>query len=114
MFCCEETEAVGVVPLTSHIIVGTIRIRRAAGNNLVLANDTGRGPRITRIITINPNNVISNGRIGVAIGINSGILADGCSNARIGISNRRYAVIHRNSVLTVIRWISPLGLGFRL
>ncbi len=90
-------------PLTSGIILGTSLTRRAAGDKVILANTIGRGPRVTRIVTINCNKLISNGRIGVCIGINSGIMFAGCSNARVGLSKRRCVVVHRSSVLTVVR-----------
>lgn len=101
-----RTMFVAVGPLLSEIILGIRRTRRGAGDNVVLSSTTRRGPRFTSIITINPNNIISNGRMGVCIDMNSGIVTDGCTNARMGVSNRRCAVMGRSSVLTALRWLA--------
>lgn len=100
--------AVGVGPLTSEILVLPTPTRRGAVNNVVVPSATGRGPLGNRIITMNRNA----GSRRVMLGMNSAILCNGCTKARLRIRNTGCLVVHRDSILTILKWFVVRGWWF--
>ncbi len=91
---------VGVGPLTSHILMMPTPTRRGAVNNVVVPSATGRGPLGNRMMTMNGNA----GSRRVMMGMNSAMLCNGCTNARLRLRNGGCLVVHRDSVLTMLKW----------
>lgn len=100
----EEFLSVALGPLKSHILIGPTPGRRGASANLCVSDNTRRGPRHNRIVTINTNGIDSGNRHVIpSIGINSRICCNGFNNGRIGISNRSCLLLHTSSVCTIVR-----------